>query len=154
MAALLLIISPARPLFPARSLLGRLGTKNAFLARSAASYLGNAQRHDGLGLLRNLLPADIDRVGFVSSGNDIEPSLWRPFGSRRVEYILPADTLADVRQLGLHYVVIGSEALRDRGQSSDAWLKSFDAVKVGQLSLTRTFPPYVSVDWYVAKLQY
>jgi hypothetical protein len=153
MAASLLTMSPARPLFPAQSLLLRWGAKNAFLARSEASYLGNSQRYDGLGPIRTLLPDDIDRVGFVSSGNDIEPSLWRPFGQRRVEYVLPADDLADLRQRGLRYVVLGSEALRGRGQSLDAWLKAYDAEKVGQRVLTRTFPPYVPVDWYVVKIQ-
>ena len=154
MAASLLIISPARPLFPAQSLLRRWGAKNAFLARSVASYFGNAHRYDGLGPVRALLPDDIERVGFVSSGNDIEPSLWRPFGQRRVEYVLPADTRADLRQHGLRYVVLGGEALRDRGQSLDAWLKAYDAEKVGQLVLTRTFPPYVPVDWYVVKIRF
>lgn len=151
MAASLLIMSPARPLVPAWRLLHRWGSRNAFLARSEAAYLANAHRYDGLGPVRDLLPDGIERVGFVSSGNDIEPSLWRPFGQRRVEYVLPGDTQAGLRQIGLRYVVLGGEALRDRGQSLDSWLKAYHAEKVGQLVLTRTFPPYVPVDWYVVK---
>jgi hypothetical protein len=148
------VLTPARPLFPAQTVLKRWGQKNAFLSRAETSYVENARRNDGIGSVRALIPPEIHTIGFVSHGNDIEPSLWQPYGQRRVEYILPSDTAADARQRGIQYVVVAGETLAARGQTFDDWVKNYNAEKVGHLSLLRTFPPYVAADWYVAKLQF
>ena len=103
--------------------------------------------------MRSLIPPQVSVIGFYSQGNEIEPSLWRPFGQRRVEYVLPTDAVADLRRRGVEYVVLGSETLATRHQSMDDWLKEHDAEKVGQVTITRTFPPYDAFDWYVARLR-
>ena len=55
------------------------------------SYIQNARRGDALSPVRAFIPSDISAVGFVSRENEIEPSLWRPFGQRHVIYIIPGD---------------------------------------------------------------
>jgi hypothetical protein len=134
--------------------LKKWGQKNAFLARSEMSYGQNARRNDGIGPVRALIPPEIRAIGFVSNGDDIEPSLWRPYGQRRVEYILAADTAENLRQRGLQYVVLSGETLAARHETFDAWLKKYDAESVGQLSLIRIVSPYLPADWYVARLRF
>jgi hypothetical protein len=152
MAGTLVILLPARPLLPFERLLQN-HEKSAFLARARASYIANTRRGDELGPVRALIPPEVSAIGFVSKGNEIEPSLWRPFGPRHVVYVLPGDTAADLRRLGVEYVVLGSETLAARNQSIGSWLKEYDAERVGQVTTTRTYPPYVPFDWYVARLR-
>jgi len=154
MAFFLLILSPPRPLFPAQTVFKHFNPKNAFLARSEISYFENFQRHDALGAARDLLPKQIGAVGFVSGGNDIETSLWLPYGSRQVEDVLPSDGAADLRARGIQYVVLAGETLAARGETLDGWLKKYDAKKIGQVSIVRTMPPYVPAGWFVARLEF
>jgi hypothetical protein len=154
MAFVLVILSPPRPLFPAQSVLKHWNQNDAFLVRAKMSYFENVRRNDAVGPVRALLPPEIRTIGFVSGGNDIEPSLWQPYGSRRVEYVLPADTSTDLRHRGIQYVVLAGETLVARGQTFDDWTRKYDAEKVGQLSLIRTVPPYIAADWYVARLRF
>lgn len=152
MAGVLVVLAPARPLLPAQWLLcGH--ENNAFLARAEASFIANAHRGDELAPVRVLIPPEVSIIGFCSSGSGIEPSLWRPFGRRQVECVLPADAVADLRRRGIEYVVFGSDTLEARHQSLDDWLKEHDAEKVGQVTITRTFPPYRAFDCYVARLR-
>lgn len=151
MAGVLVILTPARPLFPYEQLLPNHG-KNAFLDRARVSYIQNARRGDALSPVRAFIPSDISAVGFVSRGNEIEPSLWRPFGQRHVIYIIPGDTAADLRRLGVEYVVLGSETLEASNQSIGDWLKDYGAEQAGQVTITNTYPTYVPYDWYVARL--
>ncbi|HEX5399198.1 MAG TPA: hypothetical protein VFY06_09135 [Verrucomicrobiae bacterium] len=152
LALVALVIAPARPLLPAELLLRHYSNQSAFLERAHASYLGNADRHDGLAELRPLLPPEVSLVGFASTGNDIETSLWLPYGTRRVEYILPGDSPAELRQRGLQYIVVSENALMQRHQSFAEWLTANNAQETGRRAIKRVFPPYVSNIWYVAKL--
>jgi hypothetical protein len=84
------ILSPARPLFPAVSvadwLLQYYPDKPA-AQRTAAVYLAYAHRNDALAPLRAGLPTGVLKIGFLAGENDTDYSLWRPFGLRRVEYL-------------------------------------------------------------------
>lgn len=154
MAMMVVILTPARPLFPMQTMLKLLEPKTEFASRAETSYVENARRNDGIGPVRALIPPEIHTIGFVSNGNDIEPSLWRPYGERRVEYVLPSDTAGNLRQRGIQYVVVADENLALRGMTIADWVKEYNAEKVGQMSLVRTFPPYIPAVWYVAKLQF
>jgi len=152
MAGLLVILSPGHPLLPFDRLLQN-HEKSAFIARARASYAANAARGDELSPVRALIPPEASTIGFVSDGNGIESSLWRPFGSRRVVYVLPGDTAADLRRQGVEYVALGSDTLAARNQSIGDWLKAYAADPTGQATILRTCPPYVPFDWYVARLR-
>jgi len=152
MAGTLVILAPGRPLLPFERLLPSHKT-SAFLARARTSYIENTRRGDELSPVRALIPPEVSAIGFVAGVNEIEPSLWRPFGSRHVVYVLPGDTAADLRRQGVEYVVLRSKTLETRNQSIGGWLKEYDAESVGQVTITHTYPPYVPFDWYVARLR-
>ena len=97
------ILSPARPLFPAvplsRWLLKQYPDSPA-AQRAAAVYLAYAHRNDVLAPVRAGLPEGALKIGFLAGENDTDYSLWRPFGSRQVKsfqfdgdrpFALPAD---------------------------------------------------------------
>ena len=150
MAGTLLVLAPARPLLPCERLLQNF-QKGEFLDRARMSYLAYSHRGDQLARVRALIPPEVSVIGFASKGNEIEPSLWRPFGTRRVVYVLPGDTAADLRRLGVEYLVIGDETLAVRKQSFDDWLKEYGAEKVGQVTINSLYSPYAPFDWYVSR---
>ena len=84
-----LVLSVARPLWPAVTVTSRLARAhphNHLLQRLADAYAGYAQRNDFLAPLRNRLPKDVREIGFIAGSNDSDYTLWRPFGSRQVIY--------------------------------------------------------------------
>ena len=85
-----IILSPARPLWPALSASGwltRHHPHSPMAQRLAVVYSTYALRNDVLAPLRAELPDDVRTTGFVAGINDTDYSLWRPFFSRRVEYM-------------------------------------------------------------------
>jgi hypothetical protein len=84
-----LVVSVARPLWPAVTVTGRLAgahPHNHLLQRLADAYAGYARRNDFLAPIRDQLPKDVREIGFIAGSNDSDYSLWRPFGSRQVIY--------------------------------------------------------------------
>jgi len=85
-----LILSPNRPLWPAVRVTEKLAREhphNATLQRMANVYSTYASRNDVLAPVRNNLPRDVYDIAFLGNSNDTDYSLWRPFGSRRVQYL-------------------------------------------------------------------
>ena len=83
-----LVLSPARPLWPAQKISERLARQhpdNPALQRLAAVYSAYALRNDALAPLRARLPDSARNIGFVAGLDDSDYSLWRPFGWRKVE---------------------------------------------------------------------
>ena len=82
-----LVLSAARPLWPARAICENLAAAHpgsAALQRMAAVYSAYAHRNDVLAPVRGRLPDDAREIGFIAGGNDTAYSLWRPFGRRQV----------------------------------------------------------------------
>ena len=85
-----LVLSPARPLWPARTVSEKwlaAHPDRALPRRLAAVYSTYANRNDILAPVRAALPADVREIGFISGSNDTDYSLWRPFGRRQVKYL-------------------------------------------------------------------
>jgi hypothetical protein len=64
-------------------------------------------------------------VGFLSSGNDLETSLWRPFSSRKIVHVLPTSSLSELASLGVNKVLVSDRAVKSMpvaSQSRLAWL--------------------------------
>jgi hypothetical protein len=103
------ILSPARPLWPAASILARLvkqHPESALLTRAQKVYRVYARRDDDVAPLKPFLPSDGRAVGYIRMENDIEAPLWKPYGSRRiVEVVPPATDLAELAGS----VIIGSK---------------------------------------------
>ncbi|MGH7975778.1 MAG: hypothetical protein ACREC8_03855, partial [Limisphaerales bacterium] len=85
-AGLLVVISPARPLFPVQTILQGLranGSNSKLFRRVNEVYSVYENRNDAFAPAKNLLPPGVKILGLVTF-DDPETSLWRPFGSRRV----------------------------------------------------------------------
>ncbi|HXI70701.1 MAG TPA: hypothetical protein VNN22_10145 [Verrucomicrobiae bacterium] len=134
-AAGLLIISPARPLFPVQALLTKIHHPNSHLfARIKEVYSVYGNRNDGFGPARDLLPPGLKVLGMVTF-DDPETSLWRPFGSRRIVHVCPEDTAADLKAHGVTSVLLREEAFEQWFNCPlSVWLKRMNA------HVVRTFP--------------
>jgi hypothetical protein len=135
-AAILLVVNPNRPLFPAKTILGHFlaahpqskalsQLQNAF---AAPDSLENLKRQ----LKENLPPGEL-LVGFAAVGNsESEPALWLPLGSRRVMRVLKQDTPEKLAEAGIHYVVIEEFPSLDCRNIED-WLARYHAKLVADL---------------------
>ena len=95
LALLVLVLTPGRPLWPAQTVLSKVlawkpGQRS--IARALAVYSVYDMRSDPLANVRALLPEGLSVVGFMGTADDIDISLWRPFGQRRVEHVLLSDS--------------------------------------------------------------
>jgi hypothetical protein len=155
LAFAVVILTPARPLWPVRTVfakLGNTGANNSLIKRIKGVYLVYADRPDPLACVREVLPENCDVVGFVGESDDTEISLWRPFGQRRVEQILPDDTAAQIRARHLQYAVVGEVYLTNHQQTIQAWLQQHQA------SLVQTFTVTLTVaagprQWHVVRFE-
>jgi hypothetical protein len=147
MAAGLLVISPARPLFPVQRLLD----SSSLSARARTVYSVYQSRHDVFAPVFAVLPADLKVLGLVAY-DDPEASLWRPFGSRRIEHVCPGDTAVDLKARGVDYVLLQEEtfvALFDCPLA--VWQQRMNAEVVGKvtLSLRASAGP---LEWTILRL--
>jgi hypothetical protein len=108
----LVILSPSRPLFPVE-LLHQLEIRLSppMADRFENVYTLYASRADVFHDILPFLPSGERVVGLMQAGNDCQTSLWRPFGSREIREVMPADTLSDLQKEGIHTIVIGQDAL-------------------------------------------
>jgi len=153
LAGAAVVLTPARPLWPAKTILSKLGTTGSSPAvrRLRDVYLTYAERPDPLAAARAALPADCRIVGFVGASDDPELSFWRPYGNRRVEDILDTDSEGQIHDRGIQYVVITGVFLDAHHETIDSWLAAHHAVPVTTLTVTTE----VSVGpgaWYVAHI--
>ena len=149
-----LILAPARPLWPARAILSKLAAvkpENRLLARAEKVYAVYAERSDPMANVRALLPPDLARVGFMARGDDTDISLWRPFGRRLVEHVLLSDSVSQLKERQIQWVVAGEYNFSLHNTTFEAWQRQTGAQLVARASATvrATEPPQT---WYVVKL--
>ena len=155
MAAGLLVVSPARSLFPALTLVEKLQARrpdSRLLARLREVYFVYRGRNDGFAPVRALLPPDLKVLGMVTF-DDPETSLWRPFGSRRIEHVCSGDTAVELKQRGIEYILVREEVLGlwFKCQPND-WLKRMNAQVIQTIPLNLR-ASRGAMDWYLIKLQ-
>ena len=161
LAALLVIVQPARPLWPANFVLERLRERNVapgLVARAAAVYAGYSRRGDAFAPAREALPSDANPLGIITH-DDPETSLWRPFGSRRIQHLRVADTNEAIRARQIRYVLISNEKLSMlTGGSAIDWITAHHAevlktiplrLRVTSINKTRET---TSLDWTLVKI--
>jgi hypothetical protein len=110
----LVILCPARPLFPTQvvsSLMTTSHVPDAIVARYDRVYSVYAKRSDVLRELIAPIPAGERVVGFLQTGNDAEASLWLPFGTRKIVEVTPEDSREDVKARGIRFVLVSQNAL-------------------------------------------
>jgi hypothetical protein len=148
----LLIVSPARPLWPAITVLRSLDAEHSprnLLRRAWTVYSVYDSRADAFRPVRDLLPPEATPLGFVTS-DDPETSLWRPFGSRRIYHIRAAETREEIQQRGIKYALVSSVVLKGRNLSFDEWVARTGATVVRPLKLELR-ASQGPTDWYVVK---
>ncbi len=139
LALAVLILTPPRPLWPARTILSAALESHPghkLLTRASNVYSVYAIRSDPLAPLRPLLPADYPVMGFLGTPDDIDISLWRPYGTRRVEHVLLADSTADIRSKGIDYVVVSGLNLEQKKTTLATWLAQSGAELIATTNLT------------------
>jgi hypothetical protein len=132
----LLIVQPARPLFPA-DLVVRIQPKEGALgslsSRIATVYQTYQARADALAPLRNLIPDSVHEIGFIGTANNPEVSLWRPFGQRKVRDIVnPFDpvSLPD-------FVAVSQSYLKEKtARPIEQWAQVMGMEEVGCVKVT------------------
>jgi hypothetical protein len=153
LAVPVLVLTPGRPLWPARTVLSRLLTwkpGHRLLTRALNVYSVYDVRSDPLASVRALLPEGLSVVGFMGTADDIDISLWRPFGTRRVEHILRSDSLEQIRQRHIQYAVIGEVNLLENKMTFAEWQAKTRAELVATATgtMTVTQGPH---EWYVVR---
>jgi hypothetical protein len=115
LALILIIISPARPLFPVNWAVYAMGkTFPSRVERVQRVYGVYGSRYDAMKEVRVLLPDSEKTVGFLQTGDVMEATLWRPYGVRRILDVAPELTLDQLRSSGIHLVVVGEYALNNK----------------------------------------
>lgn len=139
LAALLLIATPARPLWPAQTLLRAMHadtSASTLLRRIWTVYSVYGARADGFAPVRAILPPDSKTLGLVTF-DDLETSLWRPFGSRRIIHVTHEDDARSLRHQGIELVLVSEYIVTDHQKSTlHDWLGRFNAEVVTSLDLT------------------
>jgi hypothetical protein len=151
-AAVVLVLSPARPLWPAMTILaGADKGKHPLLARARTVYSVYRQRADAFAPARSVLPSGLKVLGMVTL-DDPETSLWRPFGQRRIEHVTAGESRADLERRGIQYVLASAgefEMIFNR--PFEQWLHEMNGARVATVSLPlrATLGP---TDWFLVKL--
>ena len=153
LAVPVLVLTPGRPLWPARTVLSKLLERkpgNRMLARALNVYSVYDVRSDTLANVRALLPKGLSLVGFMGTADDIDISLWRPFGTRRVEHILLSDSLEQIRKRHIQYAVVGEENLLENKTNLAAWQAKTGAQVVATATATMTVTQGPR-PWYIVR---
>ena len=154
MAAGLLVVSPARPLFPVGVFLEKIHAaagQHPSLTRVETVYSVYRDRNDAFASARAMLPPDLKILGLIAFDTP-ETSLWRPFGSRRVEHVCPGDTPAELKQRGIEYVLVRTKDFAYWfGCPPDDWVKQMNARLVQKIPLQLGAGAAAS-DWYLIQL--
>ena len=136
-----MILTHGRPLWPAQTVLEKLHERfpnQRLMARAQKVYSVYAGRYDPLAIVRALIPPGLCIVGFMGTGDDIDISLWRPYGSRVVEHILLNDSPEDIRKRHIEYAVVGGFNLTFNGTTLEAWQKRTGARVIAETTATQT----------------
>jgi hypothetical protein len=120
------------------------------LVRALTVYSVYDMRSDPLANVRALLPEGLSCVGFMGTPDDIDISLWRPFGTRRVEHILLSDSPAQIRQRHIQYAAIGEENLLEHDTTLAAWQAKTGAQLVATTTATMTVTQGPR-RWYIVR---
>jgi hypothetical protein len=124
-AALLLIVSRGRPLWPVDATLNlvqRLNPGFKGIQTVRATYTFSREYPRQLTGLLGHLPAGEKTIGYFTGLGGTEPCLWQPYGSRRVFRVRWDDDLALLQSWGVRYVVVDRSAPMGSHGSLGNWL--------------------------------
>ena len=147
------VIVPSRPLWPAKTLLGQVGSdSHPLLIRAKSGYSVYQNRADGLGPLRDALPPDTSRVAYLSHGISSELPLWKPYLQRSLRHVMPSESLGDLHAEGLPYLILNTQHFEEnRGIAPAAWVEQGGGKIISRISLQLLagMPP---TEWWVVEI--
>jgi hypothetical protein len=151
----LVILSPARPLFPVQvvsSLMLKSHVSPEIIDRYDQVYSVYATRSHAFGEILALIPPGEQTIGLLQAGDEQVAALWRPLGTRNILEVTPADSRNELKAHRIHFVVISQDALTFRYHTDLAlllakWSGSTVAEKRITL-LVRTGPQ----TWYLVAM--
>jgi hypothetical protein len=120
------------------------------ISRAKTVYSVYAERSDAFAPVRSVVPADTKVLGLIATDYP-ETSLWRPFGSRRIEHITGNDDRENIRQRGIEYILLNQRDFRFIGMPLDDWLAKINAKKIATIPMTIR-AGFGSEDWLLVKL--
>jgi hypothetical protein len=147
------ILTPARPLWPAQTVLSKVPANesgHSFIKRVKEVYRVYAERPDPLAKARAALPEDCPIIGFAADADDSEVSVWRPYGHRRAEQILPGDSVQEIQARGIQYALVGELYLAVHHQTIQSWLQEHQASLMTSVTATMTIQEG-PLSWYVVR---
>ena len=150
LAGLLLLFSPARPLWPAGWFIEHYGPSlrsNRLASRALNAYETKSQRADVFAPLIALLPPDASVLGYMADDFP-ETSLWKPFGSRRILHVKRGESGDEMRRRGIEYLLVTSDSLKEPWAG---WLQRMGARELhsATLKMWGSRPPFV---WHLVQL--
>jgi hypothetical protein len=155
LAFAVLILTPARPLWPAQTILSKLAAQHPaahLLSRAQTVYSVYAGRSDPLADVRALLPPDIKVVGFIGDADDCDLSFWLPLDSRRVEQFLLGDPPEAIRARNVQCLVLGGFNLKTHNMTLGGWLQKSGAELIASTNATLKVSEGPQ-PWYVVRFK-
>jgi len=150
-----LIVMPSRPLWPAKTILSKAiaaRPNQPQLKRAQKVYEVYAQRPDPLAGLRQSFPPGLKTIGFMGTDDDLDISLWKPYGSRRVEPFLFEDSPEKIRRLGIEYAVISGMNLDTKKSTIENYLQQTGAELIDTTNATLTVQQGPE-PWYLVRFK-
>ncbi len=154
-AAVLLVISRDRPLFPSQTVVSWLEARypdSKLVSNISRTYAETPAFEKQRLILRANLPPGETILGYATDGGLAESSLWLPYGCRRIIRVLPDDTLEQLRSDGIHYVVMEDDFLLKSHDTLEQWLARYRGVLITQWKCLQD--PYAPLEgFYLIRLQ-
>ena len=150
-----LIVTPPRPLWPANTILAKAVAAHPNqpqLQRAQKVYQVYRQRSDPLAAVREHFPPDLKAVGIMGTDDDLDISLYKPYGSRRVEPFFFEDSPEYIRKLGIEYAVVSGLNLGDKHATIEEWMQKAGAELLFTTNATMTVQQG-SEPWYLVRLK-
>jgi len=149
----LVLTTPPRPILPIRTVLDLMENRlkdQAVFQRIKTVYDVYGNRGNGFAPLLARLPADSLVLGFYSSGDAPETTLWKPLGHRRLVHVLEGDTARDLDQRKLRWVVVSDLALQLNNRTLVEWLKACGGEVRGSVSFQLKASHHLE-RWYIVE---
>ena len=138
LAAILLTLSPPRPLLPINTVLQKLDAEHSnkfLLKRVWTVYSVYQKRPDSFAPVLAKLPPEANPLGFIAF-DEPEAALWRPFGARRILHIVREDSPEQIRAAGIKYALVSAVFFGQHyPMKFDDWLTLNRAVVVEKFDL-------------------
>ncbi len=151
-----LVVTPPRPLWPSNTILAKAVAAHPNqpqLQRAQKVYEVYRQRADPLAGIRAHFPQDLKVIGFMGTDDDLDISLWKPYGSRQVQPFFFEDSPEHLRQLGIEYAVVSSLNLIDKHSTIEEWMQKTAAELVFTTNATMTVSQGPE-SWYLVRLKH